>query len=167
MCVPGKWLRPRNLCLAAAVAALYAILTAALAPISYGGVQCRVAEALSVLPILLPEAIPGLFAGCLLANLLSPAPFLADIVFGSLATLAAAAATYALRAQKTWIALLPPVVLNAVVVGMVVHAFFAPEAPVALCMLQVGAGQAAAVYVPGTALLVALRKIDVRRVLRL
>lgn len=143
------------------------MLTAVFSPLSYGSIQCRIAEALAVLPLLLPEAIPGLFAGCLLANLLSPAPLLADIVFGSLATLLAAAATYAMRGMGAWMALTPPVVINALIVGGMIHVFIAPEVPVALCMFQVGAGQAAAVYIPGAALLGAMRKIDIRRVLRL
>jgi len=155
-------LTPKFLCISAAIAALYTCLTLALQPLSYGGVQCRVSEALTVLPLFFPEAVPGLFAGCFLANFLSPAAVLPDVIFGSLATLAAAALTYKLRRRKTWIALLPPVLINAVVVGFLVNAFYAPEVPLLLCMLQVGAGQLLAVYAGGGALYAAMKKAHIR-----
>lgn len=160
-------LKPKSLCISAAIAALYTVLTLALAPISYGSLQCRISEALTVLPMFFPEAVPGLFIGCLLANLFSPAPFLPDIIFGSLTTLAAALLTWRLRANKPFFAFLPPVLLNAVVVGIIVQHFYAPEVPLLLCMLQVGAGQAVAVYALGGALWAALKKMDIRRLLRI
>ena len=61
-----KLLTTRSLCLSAIIAALYAALTLLLAPISYGNIQCRVSEAFTVLPMVLPQSIPGLFVGCLL-----------------------------------------------------------------------------------------------------
>ena len=67
-----KLLTTRSVCLSAMIAALYAALTLLLAPISYGAIQCRISEAMTLLPILLPQAIPGLVIGCLVANLLSP-----------------------------------------------------------------------------------------------
>ena len=73
----------------ALIGALYAVLTIGLAPISYGPVQFRVSEALTLLPFYLPEAIPGLFAGCVFANFFGGFG-LPDMVFGSLATLIAA-----------------------------------------------------------------------------
>jgi uncharacterized membrane protein len=102
---------------AAVIAALYAAVTLLLAPISYGPLQFRVSEALTLLPMLTPAAIPGLFVGCLAANLLGGATAL-DIVFGSLATLGAAILTRRLR-EKPLIAALPPVLVNAFVVGAV------------------------------------------------
>ena len=63
----------RYLCVSAAIAALYAALTLLLMPISYGNLQCRVSEALTILPVLLPEAVPGLTVGCLIANLIGSA----------------------------------------------------------------------------------------------
>ena len=85
-----KLLTTRSLCLSAIIAALYAALTLLLAPISYGNIQCRVSEAFTVLPMVLPQSIPGLFVGCLIANIFSPTPSIWDIVFGSLTTLIAA-----------------------------------------------------------------------------
>ena len=76
----------RALARGAVIAALYAALTLLLAPLSYGEVQIRFSEALTLLPILLPEAVPALFVGCLLSNILGGC-MIFDIVFGSLATL--------------------------------------------------------------------------------
>lgn len=107
----------RDLARAAIIAAIYAILTIALAPISSGLIQCRVSEALCVLPYFTFSAVPGLFIGCLLANLLTGAP-LYDVVFGSLATLLAAYLTFLLRQRAPkYLAPLPSVVVNALVVG--------------------------------------------------
>ena len=88
-----KLLTTRSLCLSAIIAALYAALTLLLAPISYGPVQLRLSEAFTVLPMVLPQSIPGLFVGCLIANIFNPSPSIFDIVFGSLTTLLAAYGT--------------------------------------------------------------------------
>ena len=103
----------RDLAQGAIFAAIYALLTFFLAPISSGLVQCRVAEAMSVLPYFTFSAVPGLFIGCLLANLLTGAPIY-DVLFGSLATLIAAYLTYALRNKvPKYLAPMPSVVVNA------------------------------------------------------
>lgn len=109
------------------IAALYAALTLAVPPLSYGLAQFRVSEMLTVLPLFTPAAVPGLAVGCVVSNLAGFAmgANLAgawDILFGSLATLAAAALTYSLRNIR-WFRLpvaatLPPVLLNAAVVGL-------------------------------------------------
>lgn len=98
---------------AAVLAAVYAVLTLVLPIPQYGPVQIRFAEALTVLPFLFPAATPGLFVGCVLANLASP--YALDIVFGSAATLLACLWTGRLR--NRWLAPLPAVVCNAVIVG--------------------------------------------------
>jgi len=103
---------------AALVGAIYAVLTLALYPISFGAVQFRLSEALTLLPLLIPEAIPGLFVGCIVANLLSPNIVVLDVVFGSLATLIAAVLTS--RVKSVWLAPLPPVICNALIVGAVI-----------------------------------------------
>ncbi len=104
----------RKLCLAAVVAALYAVLTLALPMLSYGPVQIRFSEALTVLPFLFPETVPGLAVGCFLANLLG-SPYALDMVFGTLATLVAAIWTS--KCRRRWFAPLPPVLANAVIIG--------------------------------------------------
>ncbi len=151
-----RFFTPMGLAVGAAIAAVYAVLTYLLAPISYGAVQFRVAEAMTLLPILMPEAIPGLFVGCLLANLLGGAGLL-DVIFGSLTTLVAAVMTYFLKKNR-YVAALPPVILNAVVVGIILHVVNGVELWAA--MGYVALGQAGVVYLLGLPLLKAMGKID-------
>ncbi len=145
---------------AAIIAAIYAALTLLLAPISYGEVQIRLSEALTLLPILMPEAMPALFVGCLLANVLGGCTIF-DIVFGSLATLLAALCTRRLRARPMLAAAMP-VLFNGVIVGAVVHVCYAPAIALPLCMLFVAAGEAVACFVAGPILLRAVRRIPQR-----
>ena len=150
----------RALARAAVIAALYAALTLALAPISYGEMQVRVSEALTLLPVLLPEAIPALAVGCLLANVLGGCTAL-DIVFGSLATLGAAICTRRLRGRLPLAAAMP-VLFNGVIVGAVVHYCYSPAIPLPLCMLSVAAGEAIACFALGLLLLRALERVPER-----
>lgn len=154
-----KLLTTRSLCVSAVIAALYAALTILLAPISYGNIQLRVSEAMTLLPMLLPQAIPGLFVGCLIANLYNG--MLTDIIFGSLATLLAALGTYYFR-KKPILAAACPVVANGVIVGLVLSIAF--NLPVLLTMGQVAIGEIGAVLI-GFALLAAMKraKIDLTR----
>lgn len=154
-----KMLTTRSITLAAVIAALYAALTLLLAPISYGDWQCRVSEALTVLPILVPQAIPGLFVGCVLANLLGPSAGITDIVFGSLATLIAAVGTWYFRKNR-WVAAACPVIANGVIVGLVLSVAY--NLPFLLTALQVAAGELLAVIV-GLVLLRALDKVDLKK----
>lgn len=140
---------------AALIAAVYTALTLILAPISYGAVQVRISEALTILPAIFPSAVPGLFIGCILANTLGPSAGILDIVFGSLATLLAASLSYLLRKQ-TWLVPLPPVVVNAVVIGIVISRV--NNLPLVLTMLEVGVGQIAACYILGMPLLLWFKK---------
>lgn len=146
------------------IAALYVATTLFLAPISYGAVQCRVSEALCLLPVLTPAAVPGLFIGCLIANMLGSGVWY-DVVLGSLTTLAAALLTRRLK-DKPLLASLPPVVLNGLVVGSIVYfAYeFVPGSPVnaaqlLLTMGSVAAGEAVACCVLGVILVGALKKL--------
>lgn len=143
--------------ISAVIGAIYAVLTVFLAPISYGAIQFRVSEALTVIPYLFPPATWGLFIGCLIANLFSPAVTIADIVFGSLATLLAGYLTS--RIKNKWFAPLPPVVINAVVVGLVLAYTTAPDAVTAAfptIALSVAIGEFGACYALGLPLLFAL-----------
>ena len=120
-----------KLIIPAVVGALYAALTMLLAPISYGNLQFRISEALCVLPVFFPYTSVGLFLGCALANTISAAGIL-DVVFGSLATLAAAFCTAAIgrRGSTCLITLagcMMPVVFNAVVVGAELAWAFGPR----------------------------------------
>ena len=87
----------------AMIAAIYVVLTVILAPFSYGEVQVRVSEALTILPVFTPAAIPGLFVGCLISNILGGC-ILPDIIFGSIATLLGACFTYLLRNRNKFLA---------------------------------------------------------------
>ena len=152
----------RFLTKAAVIAALYAALTLAFQPISFGQVQFRIAEALTALPLLIPEAVPGLFVGCLLANLLGGGVLL-DVALGSLATLAAALLTRKMR-KKPLFALAMPVLWNGLVVGPVVYFFYVMGegtyslGALALTCLSVAFGEAVVVYVLGLGLFGALNK---------
>lgn len=150
-----KLLTTRSLCVSAVIAALYAAMTLLLPAISYGELQCRLSESLTVLPILFPQAIPGLFVGCLIANLLSPVG-LVDIVFGSLATLLAAIGTWRLR-RYPFLACACPVLANGLIVGWMLGAFYG--LPYWITMLQVALGELGAVLI-GCALLSALKRVD-------
>ena len=143
---------------AAIIAALYAALTLLLAPISYGEVQIRFSEALTILPVLLPEAVPALAVGCLLSNILGGC-MLVDIVFGTLATLGAAVCTYLLRNKNVTLASAMPVLFNGVIVGAVVHVCYAPVIPLPLCMLSVAAGEAVAAMLVGRIVLNVVRRL--------
>ena len=83
----------KRLCRAGVIAALYVALTYAFAPLAFGPFQIRPAEALCILPVFFPEAIPALYIGCMLSNLASPY-FVYDVLIGSLATLFAAFSAY-------------------------------------------------------------------------
>ena len=157
-----KLFTTRSICLSAVIAALYAALTLLLAPISYGDWQCRVSEALTMLPMLMPQAVPGLFVGCVLANLLGPSAGVTDIVFGSLATLIAAVGTWYFRRNK-WLAAACPVISNGLIVGAVLS--LAYNLPFFLTALQVAAGEALAVAV-GLVLVRALRRADLEKLVR-
>ena len=105
---------------AAMIAAIYVVLTVVFAPFSFGSVQVRIAEALTILPAFTPAAIPGLFVGCLIGNILGGA-MLPDIIFGTLATLIGAVFTYILRNQNKFLAPLPPIVANTVIIPYVLR----------------------------------------------
>lgn len=145
------------------IAALYFVLTVAIAPLSYGQLQIRISEALCILPFFTPAAIPGLFVGCVLANLFSPFG-LWDIVFGSLATLIAAMLTY--RIKVKWLLPLPTIVLNALIIGAEITLLSAlpefgdklPPTVFWIAAAYVGAGEAIATYVLGMPLLFLLNK---------
>lgn len=149
----------KDLTLAAVVAALYAGLTMALP--AFGPIQLRVSEAMTVLPFLFPATAPGLMVGCLVANLLSPyGPV--DVVCGTAAT--AIAAFLTMKAPNKWLAPLPPVLCNGIIVGGMLAwyevGFGSGFWPVfALNGLTVALGELGACYVFGGMLLRILPQI--------
>ncbi|MGN0709902.1 MAG: QueT transporter family protein [Anaerovoracaceae bacterium] len=140
------------------IAAAYVVITVLGAAYSFGQVQVRLSEMLTILPFFTPAAIPGLFIGCIVGNILGGA-VLPDVVFGSLATLAAAAATFYLRKKGSLvIAAVPPVVANALVVPFVLKYAYGVNLPIPFMMLTVGAGEAISAGVLGVLLGKALEK---------
>lgn len=125
---------------AAMIAAIYVILTEMFIPISFSVGQVRIAEALTILPAFTPAAIPGLFIGCLIGNVLGGA-VLPDIVFGSLATLIGAGFTYLLRKQNRFLAPLPPILSNAIIIPLILRYAYGLNYGIAFMVLMVGAGE--------------------------
>jgi len=149
-------MKTKYLIQAAVIAAVYAAVTVLLAPFSYGPIQVRVSEALTILPYFTPAAIPGLFVGCLAANLISPMGTV-DLILGSLASLIAAWLSYKLR-KKQILVPAPPVIVNGVVIGAMIYYVYGVPAPIIICMAWVAAGQVAACYILGYPLLCYLKK---------
>jgi len=139
------------------IAALYAALTYALMPISYGMIQVRVSEALNILPYFTPAAVPGLFIGCLIANIFGMAFSglgWVDVIVGSLATLIAAFITSKIR--NKWLVPLPAVLVNAVIIGLELNIVL--NIPLLPSILYIFAGQTAACYIIGFPLLLLLER---------
>ena len=162
----SKW-STRQLVTAAIIAALYTVMSlmSSVFGLTFGAVQCRFSEALTVLPFFLPEAIPGLFVGCLVTNLMSTVGPL-DIIFGSLATLLAA--LWTAKMPNKYLAPLPPVVCNAVIIGAMIAWYetgFTAAFPAVFAYnaLTVGIGEAIACYVLGLLLLEILPRIPALR----
>lgn len=147
----------RYLTTAVMIAAMYVVLCIALRPFSYGEVQVRVAEALTILPYFTSAAIPGLFIGCIIANLLGGSIIL-DVVFGSLATLLAAIFTYLLRKQNRFLASLPPIVFNALIVPYVLKYGYGLPFTIGFMTLTVAIGEIISCGILGQILLAALNK---------
>lgn len=131
----------------AAIAAIYVVLTLVFAPISYGAVQVRIAEALTILPMFTPAAIPGLFAGCLLANFIGGA-VIWDIIFGSIATLIGAILGWKLRRNR-WLVPIPAIVSNTVIVPLVLFYAYGVNIPIPLLAVYIAVGEIIGCYVLG------------------
>ena len=128
---------------AAAIAAVYVVLTLVFAPISYGEVQVRISESLTILPYFTPAAIPGLFIGCLIANITGGAVI--------------AIGTYNLRSNR-WLAPIPPIISNTLIVPLVLRFGYGVALPIPLLMLFIAIGEIISCYVLGEILLSLLAK---------
>lgn len=140
------------------VAALYVALTlvSSAMGLASGQIQLRLSEALTILPCFFPAAVPGLFVGCLLANLLTGC-VLWDVAVGSLATLLGALGTRLLRKSR-WLAVLPPIVSNILLVPPVLVWAYGVEESIPLLMLTVGLGEVLSCGVLGELMYSALDK---------
>lgn len=141
----------------AAIAAVYTVLTLVFAPISFGPVQFRISELLCILPFFTPAAVPGLFVGCLLSNILCGAAGL-DIVFGSLATLIGAAGSLYLGRINKWLVCLPPILSNTIIIPWVLRFAYGSTDLIPVAMATVGIGEILAIGVLGNLLLVTLER---------
>ena len=154
----------RALTRAAMVAAIYVVLTLIFQPISFGAIQFRIAEVMTLMPILTPDAIPGLFIGCLLANWLGGGIWF-DVALGSIATLLAAICTRKFRAKPPLAAIFPTI-YNGLIVGPVVYFAYvrAPGDPVSVPtllfnMATVAFGELVVCYVLGLPMIYGLKKL--------
>lgn len=145
------------------IAALYVLLTffSALLGLSSGPVQLRLSESLTVLPFYLPEAVPGLAVGCVLANLLTGAPVW-DVAFGSLATLLGAFGTRYL-AKKPWQAPLWPILANTLIVPQILRLVYQAEGTLWYFTLTVFAGEALSCGVLGLLTASVWKRTSIRR----
>lgn len=166
--------KTQKLVFAALIAAIYAALTVAFAPLSYGPVQVRISEALTILPFFSSFSIMGLFVGCIVANFFSPVGVI-DVIFGSTATLIAAIITYSIGRSnikfKKYIAPMPAVITNAVMIGILLNlvptkvnvsslipGYTLNTTGLLIAMLWIGIGEFIACYVIGLPLLMLIEK---------
>lgn len=149
----------RFLSQAAAIAAIYVILTLLtnVFGLANGVIQIRFSEALTVLPCIMPSAVPGLFIGCLISNTLTGAMVL-DILFGSIATLIGAVFTYLLRKHKI-LAPIPPIVANTLIIPFVLSYVYNFDGSIWYFMLTVGIGEIISCGVLGYLLLSVFKRI--------
>ena len=153
------------------IAALYATLCVVFAPISFGPIQFRIAEGLTVLPFFSGAAVPGLFIGCVIANLFSPFGIL-DVIVGSIASLIGAIGTYLIgkrlenRRLAIWLAPMPPVVSNAILVGAMLSATSGQGMYLGTFLAfagQVFIGELAVCYVLGIPLILWINRIQKKK----
>ncbi len=150
----------------AMIGALYFVLTYAIAPISSGLVQCRISEAMCILPFFTPAAVPGLFIGCLAANLVMMTTvglLPLDVIFGSLATLIAAALSLLIAKRvhtkvARYLVPAPAVIVNALIVGWLLSDVYQIGVSYLLCAGYVAIGQIIACYGLGMPLLLLLER---------
>lgn len=136
------------------IAALYAVITVLVAPISYGGMQIRISEAMAVIPYFTTSGIPGLFVGCLLANFFGSPLGMLDVVLGSLTSLIAAFITSKIKTKE--LVPLPSIILNALIIPFVLWKVLG--LPYFISVIWVGLGQSISVYGLGYPLLKIIEK---------
>lgn len=154
--------KTRYIAHASLIAALYVVLTylASMMGLSSGVIQVRFSEALTVLPAFTPAAVPGLFIGCLLSNILSGC-VIWDVIFGSLATLLGALFTYALRKYKV-LSPVPPIAFNTLIVPFVLRYAYGAPGSIGYFMVTVGIGEIISCGVLGVLLMIGLKRFETR-----
>ncbi len=151
--------RTRYIAQAAMTAAIYTVLTVIAAgfDLASGAIQVRFSEALAILPVFTPAAVPGLTLGCLISNLITGCA-LPDIIFGSLATLLGALGTYALRSHRI-LCTIPPIVSNMLIIPFILSYAYHIPGSIPFFMLTVGLGELISVFGLGQILMQALLKV--------
>lgn len=143
----------------AAIAAMYVALTlfAGVFNLAGGAIQLRISEALTILPYFTFSAVPGLFIGCLISNILLGS-VIWDVIFGSIATLTGAIITYFLRKKSKYFAPLGPIVSNTVIIPFVLSYAYGVEKAMWFLFLTIGIGEVLSCGVLGMILLNSLKK---------
>ena len=140
----------------AVIAAIYVVLVLIFDTFSFGPIQFRIAEMLTIMPYFTPAAIPGLFVGCLIANIIGGG-LIWDIVFGSIATLIGAIGSYLVRKNK-WLVPLPPIIANMVIVPFVLKYAYGYDGLWVYFMFTVGLSEIIVCGIIGMALLTVMAK---------
>lgn len=151
-------------CQAGITAALYTVLTCLVGAfdLASGAIQFRISEALCILPVFIPAAVPGLAIGCVISNLLMGALW-QDVIFGSLATLIGALGARLLRRAPFWIPALPTVLANTLIVPPILVYAYRMEEGLPYLMLTVGLGELLSAGVLGSLLNLLLKKRNIFR----
>lgn len=151
------------------IAALYVVLTYMLAPISYGPVQARVSEVLTIFPIFSGATIPGVALGCVISNIINPENLgPVDIIGGTLATVIAGVFSYLIGKKNKWLGIIPPIVANGLIVGgylpflLVDPGSTVTVQTVLFTMLTVAAGEAAVMVVLGLPLIAVIKNTGLK-----
>ena len=152
----SKKFTSKQVALGAIIAALYVVITVIFAPISFSYMQIRISEILTILPLFTEAAVPGLFIGCILGNLLGGAiPF--DIIFGSIATLIGAVAGRALRSNR-WLVPIPSIISNALIIPLVLKHGYGVNLPYIVLVGYIALGEFISCFVLGEILASVLMK---------
>ena len=144
------------------IAALYVLLTeiSALLGISSGVIQFRLSEMFAVLPIFTPAAIPGVFIGCMISNIITGGVFW-DVIFGSLASLLGAWGAWALRKKSVYLVPVPTILANMIIVPFVLRYAYGAEGSIPFFMLTVGLGEFVCAGILGVFLAKTLKKYKI------
>ncbi|MBE6899635.1 MAG: QueT transporter family protein [Ruminococcaceae bacterium] len=146
----------------AMIAALYVLLTevSALLGISSGVIQFRLSEMFAVLPVFTPAAIPGVFIGCMISNIITGG-VVWDVIFGSLASLIGAWGAWALRKKSVYLAPVPTILANMIIVPFVLRYAYGAEGSIPFFMLTVGFGEFVTAGILGVFLAKTLKKYKI------
>ncbi len=153
-----KKISAKSICMAGIIAALYVVLTtiATALGLSSGAIQVRFSEALCILACFTPYAIPGLFIGCIISNVLAGA-IIWDVVFGSIATLIGGIGTYLLRKNR-YLAAIPPIVANMIIVPLVLIYAYHLEDAFWFLVVTVGIGEVISIGILGELLYTLIKR---------